>query len=563
MAKNIKNNWLIICILLLAAILRLWGLSKNPVALFGDEYDLGYQAYSILKTGRDYSGNFMPLHFQSLAEWRTPLYLYSAVPTVAIFGISPLGVRLPAAIFGILSIYVFYLLIYQLTKNKSLPAEPAKLRLSLVSAFLLAISPWHLQYSRAGFEVTFLLLFLLSGLYCFFKSLHNSKYLIPATVFLTLTPWIYSTAKLFTPLLMIFLLVTWRKAIIAFPKKHLVFSFLAFMFIGLPVAFSTLFGGGSQRFGYVSVFTDPEMENNIGMERLVDARIQGGGGRLFHNKFTYWGETIINNYLGAFSTNFLFVKGDPNVRHSIGTGEFYKIDFFLLILGIVLFFTYFKDKKIKFLFAFWLLVGVLPSAITRDGGNHASRLILILPPLIFLVAYGFVNLNKYLKYLYLAFIFLSFIFYFHRYSVHYPQASERWWHYGWGESFKAIKQIEKDYDRIFISMSGEPAWIFTAGAYEYPPNEWHKGYPFADTEVEGFGGMSYIGKFYFGSPDEDGAGLYGLHKYITPKDLYLANAKESGENLIIYPDKVPVDLKLIKAVAFPSGEPAFYIFSKN
>ena len=83
-----KPKILLITVLIITAFLRLWKISEVPVSLFGDELDVGYHAYSILKTGRDYSGNFMPIHFKSLAEWRTPLYLYSAVPTVALFGIS-------------------------------------------------------------------------------------------------------------------------------------------------------------------------------------------------------------------------------------------------------------------------------------------------------------------------------------------------------------------------------------------------------------------------------------------------------------------------------------------
>jgi len=128
-------------ILVLASFLRLWGIAKVPVSLFGDELDVGYHAYSILKTGKDYSGNPWPLHFQSLAEWRTPLYLYSAVPSVAIWGISPLGVRLPAAIFGILGVLAFYLLVKEIFKDE---------KVALVSAGVLAFSPWHVQYSRAG-----------------------------------------------------------------------------------------------------------------------------------------------------------------------------------------------------------------------------------------------------------------------------------------------------------------------------------------------------------------------------------------------------------------------------
>src|SRR3989344_5707483 len=100
MINTVKRKVFLTIILFAAAFLRLWKLEEVPVSLFGDELDVGYQAYSILQTGRDYQGNFMPLHFHSLAEWRTPLYIYSAVPTVALFGITPYGVRLPAAFFG-------------------------------------------------------------------------------------------------------------------------------------------------------------------------------------------------------------------------------------------------------------------------------------------------------------------------------------------------------------------------------------------------------------------------------------------------------------------------------
>src|SRR3989338_2374980 len=98
----------LLVILLVASLLRLWKLDQVPVSLFGDELDVGYQAYSILKTGKDYYGNPWPMHFHSLAEWRTPLYLYSAVPTVAVFGISPLGVRLPPPTFGVFALFFFF-----------------------------------------------------------------------------------------------------------------------------------------------------------------------------------------------------------------------------------------------------------------------------------------------------------------------------------------------------------------------------------------------------------------------------------------------------------------------
>ena len=184
-------------ILALSVFLRLWRIDEVPVSLFGDELDVGYHAYSILKTGRDYYGNFMPLHFHSLAEWRTPLYIYSCVPTVAVFGISPLGVRFPAAIFGVAGVAMMYFLVRKLFGDE---------RLSVLAAGLMAVSPWSIQYSRAGFEVTELLFFLLAGMYMFLVGMEKGKWLWVASVFLAFTPWIYSSAKLFTPIFIVLII---------------------------------------------------------------------------------------------------------------------------------------------------------------------------------------------------------------------------------------------------------------------------------------------------------------------------------------------------------------------
>jgi len=573
MAKIIKRFGFVLLgvIILLGSFLRIWHLDKNPVSLFGDELDVGYQAYSILKTGKDYSGNAWPLHFQSLAEWRTPLYLYSAVPTVAAFGISPLGVRLPAAAFGILGIFALYLLVKELTNDEAL---------ALVVAGVVAFSPWHIQYSRAAFEATQLLAFLLFGLYFFFKSLKQGKYLWISGVLLALTPLIYSTAKLFVPLLTIFLFFVWRREILKISKRQLIYAVLAIVLVGVPTVYATFFEGGTQRFSYISVFSDPTIEPEVGTARLRDARMRGEAGeglsptlfdRFFHNKVTFWAETISANFLESYSTDFLFINGDPNPRHSIDDmGQFYKIEALALILGLCLFFVRYKDRKIKAFVAFWLIAGVLPAAITRDGGNHATRLILTLPPLVFLISYGIVagvnllraSLRSVTTLAYFGVWILSFGFYLHTYWAHNPWDSERWWHAGFKEAIQTIKLIDKDYDRVIISMSGEPAWIFFAGWYEYPPDKWHLGYPFKKTIVSGFGEISYIDKYYFGAFSPEEGGIYDLAKYIDSKTLYLAVAKEIGANLIREPKRTPPGLKLVKAVAFPSGEPAYYIFSK-
>lgn len=574
-----RSKILLITILLVASFLRLWRLTEIPVSLFGDELDVGYHAYSILKTGKDYSGNSWPLHFQSLAEWRTPFYLYSVVPTVAIYGISPLGVRLPTAFFGILGVLGLYLLVKQLTKKKEL---------ALLSAFLLTISPWHIQYSRAAFEVTMLLAFLLFGLYFFFKSLSigekgpkDGKWLWIACALLVTTPLIYSTAKLFTPAILLALLILWRKEIFKLPKNTLTKAVLTLTVLGGITAYATLFSGGGQRFGDISVFSDPTIPTEVGTARLRDARMRGEIGpglspgasdRFFHNKVIFWSENISRNILQSFSTDFLFIKGDLNLRHSIdGVGQFYRIEFITMILGLLIFFSKYKDKRVKIFVALWLVLGVLPAAITRDGGKHATRLILILPPLVFLISYGLIETAKLLKgkikilFLlgYFGLLALGFITYQHEYWVHNPWDSERWWHSGFEESIRTIKEIDKDYDKVILSMANEPVWIFFAGWYEYPPNQWHQGFPFEESYLNGFGGLSFIDKYYFAAVRGEDGGIFALPQYIDNKTLYLAVASEIGENLIMEPGKGPAGLKLIKAISYPSGEPAFYLFTKE
>jgi hypothetical protein len=377
------------------------------------------------------------------------------------------------------------------------------------------------------------------------------------------------------------LLILWRKEILKLPKDTLIKAVITLVVLGGITTYGTFFSGGGQRFGYISVFSDPTIPTEVGTARLRDSLMRGETGlglsprvsdRFFHNKVIFWSENISRNILQSFSTDFLFIKGDLNLRHSIdGVGQFYRIEFITMVLGFLFFFSRYKDKRIKAFVALWLFFGVLPAAITRIGGNHATRLILILPPLVFLISYGLVetarmlkgNIKKLFLLGYFGLLTLSFAAYQHEFWVHNPWDSERWWHTGFEESIGIIKEIDKDYDKVILSMANEPVWIFFAGWYEYPPSQWHQGFPFEKSYLDGFGDLSFIDKYYFAAIREVDGGIFALPQYIDEKTLYLAVASEIGENLIIDPGKGPAGLKLIKAISYPSGEPAFYLFTKG
>ena len=165
-------------ILVIALFLRVYKLDSVPAALFGDEIDVGYQAYSLLETGRDINGRFLPFYIKSLSEYRTPLFIYSDIPFIALFGLNEWGIRANPVFWGVLSILGLYLLVSKITNQK----------IGLIAAFLMTISPWHMQYSRAAYEATMLLSFLIFGTYFFILSFEK-RYLVPLSfLILGLTP---------------------------------------------------------------------------------------------------------------------------------------------------------------------------------------------------------------------------------------------------------------------------------------------------------------------------------------------------------------------------------------
>src|SRR3989338_4375447 len=104
-----KNNLVLLFILVLAATLRLIALDKSPVGLNADEAAIGYNAYSLLQTGKDEHGVSWPLVFRSFDDYKPAGYFYLVLPFVKVLGLNVWAVRLPSALLGILTVYLIYL----------------------------------------------------------------------------------------------------------------------------------------------------------------------------------------------------------------------------------------------------------------------------------------------------------------------------------------------------------------------------------------------------------------------------------------------------------------------
>src|SRR3972149_1225960 len=177
-AKNLKlrNKLLLIGIILLAFILRFWKLDQYP-ALNADEAAIGYNAYSLQETGKDEHGNNWPIHFQSFNDYKPGFYFYLVLPFVKILGLNEWAVRIPGATLGVLTVLTLYFLVKELFADRQkFSIFSFQFSTAEIAALFLAISSWHIHFSRGGWEVNAATFFITFGILMFIRGLRNPKF---------------------------------------------------------------------------------------------------------------------------------------------------------------------------------------------------------------------------------------------------------------------------------------------------------------------------------------------------------------------------------------------------
>lgn len=431
-----KANLALISLLLVSFFIRIYKI--DTLSLFGDEVDVGYQAFSIFKTGHDYKGNFLPVYIQSLSESRAPLLIYTSIPGIKIFGLTELGVRITPIIFGILNIYLLYKLVLLLSKSS---------KLAFFSAFALSFSPWHFHYSRTAFEVTLLISLILAAIYFAYRftDQNKNKYLYLSIILFSLSFYTYNTANIFVPLIVLSIFFSNFKTFSSKIKfKNFFISLILFLILVSPLIYQIFFGAAAGRFKLINIFHDQTLIEQIINKRTSLSSVSPTTEAIFHNKPTAWANEFIKNYLTAFSFPFLFVSGDQiNIRHTIpGFGLIFVSFLPFLVLGL---FSLNLKEKLNRLMLFWLLFSPIASSLTTNGETHATRLFLMIIPIAYFSALGLVKLASYKNIFTKIFIFiisLFFIFqisaYTHEYFVHYPKDFFKDWNYGYKDIFKSI-----------------------------------------------------------------------------------------------------------------------------
>lgn len=563
-----RRNRLVIFILVLclALGLRIYKLDSIPPGLFGDEVDVGYQAYSLLITGKDLTGRFMPFYLRSLAEFRTPLYIYSAVPFIGVFGLNEWGVRLPAVFWGLTSILGMFLLSRKLFSEK----------VGLIVMLLVAISPWHIQYSRASFEVTMLLTFIIFGVYFFLKGTGNNRFYPLSVGLITSSIYIYSTAVVFVPLLIFMLLVIFWDEIQKTTVKTLIYVIITGVILLIPLVISMVTGEAKERFSAISIFQDSVLLDKINLARKGQEFFTPNGESMqtspqvesyFYNRPMIFLQVFITNYFHSLSPTFLFTEGDINFRQSIHEmGEMYYFEAILLILGM---FALIKLQWRKAALVFgWLLIAPIPSSLTYQGGFHATRLFIMLPPLLILSGLGGLGVFERIRriegkilftILTILFVF-NLVFYLYRYYVHYAPESWRWWHVGFKEAMQFMKTEEQNFDLVGFNNTYEPSlirFLFWSGVN---PKDFQENYnqTLQTGEIfSGYNGFRFTGKYFFGSSTKP------IQEVLPLKTMYLVSSRDEVPGDWDWSKTPPGGIKVLKTIRNPLNEPIFYVVAKN
>jgi hypothetical protein len=421
-------------VLLLGALLRLMGLQDNPPGLQCDEAANAYDAYSLLRTGRDMYGRRLPLlinHFN--LDHLESLFVYAAVPVTALVGPGATAVRLTAAIFGSLGLIAAFLL----------GRELLGARQGLVAVALLAVSPWHLHYSRIGWRQITAPLFLALGFALLHGASRRPRRLPLAAVILGLTANTYASLKLTTPLLLLAWLWCFprragRLRIVAARKTAL--AALLFLAIHGGLVVLALLGGGGKRLEAVGIISSPQPARDF---------IENMGAYL--GPRAWWG------------------PGDPNPRHQVpGYGQTLRLLVPFVILGLVQGWRR-RAPEIRFL-TLWYVLGAVPGALTWEGAPHFSRAIGGLPSLELLAAAGlaeWANLlrrglapNKARAGLWATGLLIAAASarYVHAQLVLYPRETTAAWEYGLQEAVERAREL--GHGKRYISTRVNQAYIY-------------------------------------------------------------------------------------------------------
>jgi 4-amino-4-deoxy-L-arabinose transferase-like glycosyltransferase len=438
-----KNKIVYLClIVLLGTFLRFYQVDKFPPGLYVDEASIGYNAYTILHTGKDEYGVPYPLFFKSFGDYKQPVYIYMTSAAIALFGKNDFAVRFPSALFGSATVLIMYFFCRLLLENRKKNEKNKVENIALLSSFLLAISPWHIHFSRGGFEVNVGLFFYILGLYLFllFWQKRELRFLFISGTAFVITLYTYHTYKILTPLTWIVCCAPLFYINKDLRKKIFLTSVVIFI-LSIPLIHFSLTSQGTARFDSTSAFSQVKAKGFLQKEFIYPA-------------------VYIKNYISFFSPQFLFSFGDHNGRHQVvDKGLLYKWELPFLLLGAFWMLKQ-KSKKVKFA-VFGLLAAAPLIPAVAVPSPHTLRALLMVIPLSLLVASGMYVIFFHLRYkgkkmlicVLTLLIVYEFALYIHEYYSHYTNINALDWGGGYEQTVEKAVMYQKNYPVIIVDKT--------------------------------------------------------------------------------------------------------------
>ncbi len=511
-----KNKIILLLIILSGLFFRLWQINSLPPSPNWDEVSLGYNAYSILKTGKDEWGNYLPLIFRAYGDYKLPVYVYALVPFIAIFGLHSWSIKIISILAGTALIYIAYLTTKKITKSENI---------ALIFAALIAFSPWSIFLSRIALEANlFLLLFALSFYFLV------SKKLLPSTFFFALSLFTYNSSRVWLP----FYLIALGCTIYAQKIKFKIIDFLPLVLSAIILIFQFSNQSATARYQWVSIL-DQGAVNRINELRSTYPRY-------LVNKVTYFIFEAGKNYLSHFNPLYLFKTGGSHYQFNIP--NFYlllPVLIIFFILGLYYLFTHLKHSSFLLLL-FFLFVSPLPSAITRDA-PHILRGLTFVYFSTLIISLGFSSFKKYTSIaiilLFLS-VFLSFWPKYRDYSRQYSQS----WQYGYREAIDYLKDNYSLYDEIIVTKKYGEAHEFVLFYWPWNPKIYQE-----DSKKS----WNYHSEWYW-------VDSFDKFKFLDDRDIKNFNPHSTHTLLITTPGNYNLNkFKKVKTIYFLDQTPAFDI----
>ena len=576
--KNIYIGIALGCILLVATLFRFYKLSNIPPSLNWDEVAFGYNAHSLLKTGKDEFGTSFPLYFRSLDDYKLPVYMYATVGSIALFGYNDFAVRFPSAFFGSLTVLLVYFLVKGLfllsfrppSRNLKMPnssfakaSADRQVRhdiddiMPLLSSLLLAILPWHIQFSRMAAEANAGLFFLTLGVTLFLYGIHTYYWLSPLSIIaFGLAAYSYLSFRIVAACIGLILVFLYWKDIRLIQKKILVITGISVACIAGFLLWDMLFHNVHVRVQGTSVFGTQQafdIFKHKEQEMFYDATLKINlTRRLFHDNPVFTtADVMVRGYLTHFSPIFLFFDYDEKQHHTPFVGLLFIWMLPFILLGLYYVIQHVRKREAT-LIVLWLLIAPIPASITWDI-PHAIRVFGMSIPLVILIACGVYSLVNFLykkKFIFgliasstiVFLIGLSSYYYAHQYILHLPQERSQDWVYGRKEMTEYLEKNKSKYDRIIVSSSLEWPYIFMLYYSRYDPAR----YLLQGGTISGGWGE-----------DKNSYDLYEFHTF-RKEDMRANHTLFVGK-----PEEFDKDIIPMKIVYYVDGEPAIYIAEGN